>query len=77
MICLGKKNLPTHPKFKVSDPKEFKKEQKALLDLVNEFSEKRNIEVWDPHPVFGNFTPEQWGKMQFKHLDHHLKQFDV
>ncbi len=29
------------------------------------------------HPLFGKLTPEQWGKSIYKHLDHHLQQFDV
>ncbi|MGB5666410.1 MAG: DUF1569 domain-containing protein, partial [Maribacter sp.] len=32
---------------------------------------------WNLHPLFGEFTVEQWGQMEFKHLDHHLKQFGV
>ncbi|MCF6222561.1 MAG: hypothetical protein L3J34_02410 [Flavobacteriaceae bacterium] len=27
--------------------------------------------------MFGEFTAKQWGKMQYKHLDHHLKQFGL
>lgn len=30
-----------------------------------------------PHPMFGSFTSEQWGKSIYKHIDHHLKQFNV
>jgi hypothetical protein len=30
-----------------------------------------------PHPFFGNYTPEQWGVFQWKHIDHHLRQFGV
>ncbi|MBW1296694.1 DUF1569 domain-containing protein [Aquimarina litoralis] len=72
-----KKNLPTHPKLKVVDSKVFEEERKQLLDLVNEFFEKRIVSEWDPHPMFGKFTKDQWGKMQYKHLDHHLQQFNV
>ncbi len=72
-----KKNLPTHPKLKVVDQKEFEEEKATLLSLVSEFSDQRDKKAWDPHPMFGKFTPEQWGKMQYKHLDHHLKQFNV
>ncbi len=72
-----KRNLPTHSKLKVVDPKKFKEEKRALTELINEFSEKRNIKEWDPHPMFGKFTYDQWGKMQFKHLNHHLQQFNV
>ncbi|KAA1245694.1 DUF1569 domain-containing protein [Aquimarina sp. RZ0] len=72
-----RKNLPTHPKLKVVDLKIFDEEKKTLLELVKEFSEKRNVSQWEPHPMFGAFTNEQWGKMQYKHLDHHLQQFNV
>lgn len=72
-----RKNLPTHSKLKVLDQKEFEAEKKALLSLVNEFASQRDKQDWKPHPMFGKFTAEQWGKMQFKHLDHHLQQFNV
>ncbi len=70
-----KKNLPTHSKLKVVDQKEFEKEKQELLSLVSEFSNKRDQKEWAPHPMFGKFTQDQWGKMQYKHLDHHLQQF--
>jgi len=72
-----KKNLPTHSKLKVVDQKKFEKEQNELLQLVSEFHGQKDKKEWEPHPMFGKFTPEQWGKMQYKHLDHHLKQFNV
>ncbi|MDH7444793.1 DUF1569 domain-containing protein [Aquimarina sp. 2201CG14-23] len=72
-----RKNLPTHPKLKVVDTKAFNQEKEQLLELINEFSNKRTVSEWDPHPMFGKFTKDQWGKMQYKHLDHHLQQFNV
>ncbi len=30
-----------------------------------------------PHPAFGKFTPGDWGIMAWKHMDHHLRQFQV
>ena len=72
-----KKNLPTHPKLKVVDQKNFEKEKQELLELITEFSNQRQKKDWAPHPMFGKFTSEQWGKMQYKHLDHHLQQFNV
>ncbi len=72
-----KKNLPTHSKLKVVAPKEFESEKGKLLELVTEFSNQRDKKEWDPHPMFGKFTYEQWGKMQYKHLDHHLQQFNA
>ncbi len=72
-----RKNLPTHSKLKVVDEKEFEKEKEQLLNLVSEFSNQRDKTNWNPHPMFGKFTPKQWGQMQYKHLDHHLQQFNV
>lgn len=28
-----------------------------------------------PHPFFGALSPKEWGRLIFKHIDHHLKQF--
>ncbi len=28
-----------------------------------------------PHSFFGRLTPEEWAILQYKHLDHHLRQF--
>ncbi|AXT62908.1 DUF1569 domain-containing protein [Aquimarina sp. AD10] len=72
-----RKSLPTHAKLKVTDQKEFIKEKDELLSLVSEFANQRNKKEWGPHPMFGKFTNEQWGQMQYKHLDHHLQQFNV
>jgi hypothetical protein len=27
------------------------------------------------HPYFGPLTPGDWGRLCWKHLDHHLRQF--
>lgn len=72
-----RKNLPTHSKLKVIEQKDFEKEKETLLKLVKEFSSLKSKKEWEPHPMFGNFTNEQWGKMQYKHLDHHLQQFNI
>jgi Ca2+-binding EF-hand superfamily protein len=48
-----------------------------LNELVDEFNRLDSRDMWHPHPAFGSFTKEQWGQLQYKHLDHHLKQFGV
>nr|WP_299385701.1 DUF1569 domain-containing protein [Allomuricauda sp.] len=74
---LWKPNLPTAKGFKVVEPKEFSKEKETLVNLVNDFHAEKSRTQWDPHPAFGEFTVQQWGQMQYKHLDHHLRQFGV
>ncbi len=29
------------------------------------------------HAFFGPLTGKQWGRLQYKHLDHHLRQFSA
>lgn len=72
-----RKNLPTAPQLKTKEPKDFHAELKELTNLVNEFQKLKDRDVWHPHPSFGTFTKDQWGQLQYKHLDHHLKQFGV
>lgn len=72
-----RKNLPTAPQLKAREPKDFKIETELLKTLVDDFYALRDRDHWYPHPTFGTFTKEQWGQLQYKHLDHHLKQFGV
>ncbi|WP_411031117.1 DUF1569 domain-containing protein [Spongiimicrobium sp. 3-5] len=74
---IWKPNLPTPAQFKVETEKDFNEEITQLRMLINSFHDLRERKSWDPHPAFGNFTHEQWGQMQYKHLDHHLRQFGV
>jgi len=72
-----KKNIRTAPGFSVTDAKDFQPEKDKLGTLIDEFYEMRKLETMPIHPAFGTFTNEQWGKMQYKHLDHHFRQFNV
>lgn len=72
-----RQGLPTPKEFRVNETPNFEEEKGKLKTLVEEFHNKRNQDNWIKHPAFGNFTAEQWGKMQYKHLDHHLRQFNV
>jgi hypothetical protein len=73
-----KKNLPTSPEFVMKEPKNFEEEKAQLTALVEQFHRAGPDGITKfPHPFFGHFTPEQWGKSMYKHLDHHLKQFGV
>ena len=74
---LWKKNLGTPKEYKVVSEKDFHIEKEKLLGLIDDFYAERNKEKWDPHPAFGQFSHDQWGMLQYKHLDHHLRQFGV
>ncbi len=72
-----RKNLPTIPIAKAKEEKDFESEYKTLVKLLQELYKVKDRKDWNPHPLFGYFTPEQWGQMEYKHLDHHLRQFGV
>ncbi len=51
----------------------FQKEKDVLLMLLKEVLEKRSLK---PHPFFGALSQKDWGRLIWKHLDHHLRQFN-
>ncbi|HEX6334193.1 MAG TPA: DUF1569 domain-containing protein [Flavisolibacter sp.] len=74
------KNAPTDKSYIFAGNEElaFEVEKAKLQRLVHEFfaggASKCTIH---PHPFFGTFTPGEWAIFQWKHLDHHLRQFGV
>lgn len=73
-----KPNLPTAPEFKVSVPQlDFEKEREQLIDLIRKFGETGPVASRGKHPFFGAMTEEEWDTLQWKHLDHHLRQFNA
>jgi hypothetical protein len=73
-----KKNLPTAPAFKITGWTEFEKEKEVLAMQIIRFREQGPSIIKNlTHPFFGEMSIEEWGILQYKHLDHHLKQFGV
>ena len=58
-------------------PEEFEKDKAAVLASIDEMVALPADFAWAPHLRFGPMTRNEWGKMGFKHLDHHLRQFGV
>lgn len=73
-----KKNSPTAPGFKIVDQKDFDNEKQRIIEFVDKtqqlgashFENKENIS-------FGNMKSNEWNNLFYKHLDHHLNQFNV
>ncbi|OFY88006.1 MAG: hypothetical protein A3F72_08535 [Bacteroidetes bacterium RIFCSPLOWO2_12_FULL_35_15] len=73
-----KHNLPTDKAFLITEQKQFKEEQQKLIQLVTRFSNDGPKGLTqEPHPFFGKLTSEEWDILQWKHMDHHLRQFGV
>lgn len=71
------KNSPTAPQMVIANPQGFEKERQGFLETFEAFTTKDANSNWPIHPLFGKMTKEEWGKMAYKHIDHHLKQFGV
>ena len=71
-------NLSTIPTILIADNREFDTEKEKLKQKIITFQNNGPEKcTTHPHPFFGKLTSEQWGKGIYKHLDHHLKQFEV
>ena len=72
------KNSPTGPTLIIKDDPNFEPTRERLGALISDFhglgigGTDGNV-----HGFFGPLTGKQWGETQYKHLDHHLRQFGV
>jgi hypothetical protein len=72
------KNSPTHKNYIFTDIREFEKEKAKSVQLIKQFFDGGISKCTSkPHSFFGNLTPEEWAIAQWKHFDHHLRQFGV
>jgi hypothetical protein len=73
-----RKNSPTAPELKVTNPQEFATEKANLIAAIKKLAEGgENAVKNNTHPFFGKMTAKEWGRINYKHPDHHLKQFGV
>lgn len=73
-----KKNSRTAPQFLITDDKDFKAEKERLIDYINKTQELGgdHFNNKESHS-FGPLSKNEWNNLFYKHLDHHLTQFDV
>jgi len=70
------KGSPTDPTFVIRDERDFAREKERLVALVERFCARGKDEACkQTHSFFGRMTGDEWGRLMYKHLDHHLKQF--
>ena len=72
------KNSPTDKSYIFPDNCNFEDEKLKTITSIKKFFEGGPPQcTTHPHPFFGKFTPDEWAIFQWKHLDHHLRQFGV
>jgi len=73
-----KRNTPTAKSLVVADERDLGKERQRLQALIDRFSAGGPQGCTKhAHTFFGPLTPDEWARLMYKHLDHHLRQFGV
>jgi hypothetical protein len=73
-----RKNSPTAKSLVVKDERGLERERARLQGLIERFTAAGPAGcTTHPHSFFGKMTPEEWAILLYKHLDHHLRQFQV
>lgn len=72
------RNMPTFAIVKVKENCNFEKSRDNLLATIDDFvAQAKKNNLVSKHELFGKMTTTDWGFMEYKHLNHHLKQFGV
>jgi hypothetical protein len=72
-----KKNSPTAKEFVFTNQYDLEISKKEFVESFSLFAQGHQaIKVID-HPFWGKMTYEDWDKLMWRHVDHHLKQFGV
>ena len=73
-----RKNAPTGPDYVIKDDPELDRTRERLTQLIAKFRSVGPDGLdGNVHPFFGPLTGKQWGETQYKHVDHHLRQFGL
>lgn len=73
-----RRNSPTVDVLIIKDDPPFEPERQHLLTLLDRFTTTGPTSCTrHPHAFFGSLTPDQWSILMYKHLDHHLRQFNA
>jgi hypothetical protein len=73
-----RRNSPTVKGLVVADERDLRKERERLVGLIDRFATAGPKGcTTHPHSFFGRLTPDELAILMYKHLDHHLRQFQV
>jgi hypothetical protein len=81
MIVQGKpmpRNVKTHPILLAPANSDFHAERRRLIEIMDRFI-AAGPERCSKHPhfFFGPLTPTEWSSLMYRHIDHHLRQFQA
>ncbi len=55
----------------------WERDRDVVVELIERFAATAADKLAVGHPSFGRMRPRDWDVLQYRHLDHHLRQFGV
>ncbi len=71
------KGVRTAPELLATVPGDLEADRARVKTLVERFASVPPKGQGPEHPFFGILSWPEWGVLQWRHLDHHLRQFGV
>jgi hypothetical protein len=75
------KGAPTAPDFLagkgMTKPTNFQRDKRTLLILFDRLASLSDKGPIPEHPLFGAIGRSGWGRLMWRHVDHHLRQFGL
>jgi hypothetical protein len=68
------KSAPTARELLSTAPQDFDTDRRRVVELIDRLAASPNAKGPE-HPFFGPLANDEWNALQWKHIDHHLKQF--
>jgi hypothetical protein len=53
----------------------WEQDRRIVVGLIERFAAAAPEELAVEHPTFGRMQPRDWDVLQYRHFDHHLRQF--
>lgn len=66
--------IQTAPEMLTTQPTSWEEDCGTFESLVQRLAESGGFQ---PHPAFGPLSKDEWGRLSWKHINHHLRQFGV
>lgn len=71
------KGAPTAPELLARQPMAWADEVTAFGRLVDEVARTPLEGRWPAHAAFGDLSGRDWSLLQWRHIDHHFRQFGI
>ena len=55
----------------------WERDRQVVVELIERFATASPAKLGAIHPTFGHMKPRDWDVLQYRHFDHHLRQFGV